>query len=69
MIPLVCFVPKASEIFSIRARREPLVVMQPKNPEAVAQILRSAVKHNIPVTIKGGGHSPAGWSIEEGIVH
>lgn len=60
---------QASRIFNKQAQKEPLVVMQPKNPAAVAQILRLAVAHDIPVTVKGGGHSPAGWSVEEGLLH
>jgi len=49
--------------------KEPLVIVQPRGPAAVAAAVKFAVKHSIPLTVKGGGHNSSGRSlIHQGMV-
>jgi FAD/FMN-containing dehydrogenase/Fe-S oxidoreductase len=47
---------------------EPLGVVIPRSAEAVAQAVRVAARHGVPITPRGGGTSQAGQSIGEGLV-
>jgi FAD/FMN-containing dehydrogenase/Fe-S oxidoreductase len=47
---------------------EPLGVVIPRTAEAVAQAVRIAARHGVPITPRGGGTSQAGQSIGAGLV-
>jgi len=47
----------------------PLVIVQPGSTSDVAQALRFATRHGLPVAVRGGGHSVAGnGTIADGLV-
>ncbi|KAI9465877.1 FAD-binding domain-containing protein [Lactarius psammicola] len=60
---------KAIARWAANAERRAKVVAFVKNAQDVAIVLRYAKQHNLPIAIRGGGHSPAGASsIENGLV-
>ncbi|GMH44209.1 hypothetical protein BSKO_12143 [Bryopsis sp. KO-2023] len=56
---------KASRIWNMLSQRDPLGVVRPRNEKEIGAILKTAMQHGFAVTVKGGGHSPAGWGVEE----
>ena len=61
--------PKAIARWAANAERRAKVVAYVKSAQDVAVVLRYAKQQNIPLTVRGGGHSAAGSSsIENGIV-
>ena len=61
--------PKAIARWAANAERRAKVVAYVKSPQDVVVVLKYAKQQNLPITVRGGGHSPAGSSsIENGIV-
>ena len=61
--------PKAIARWAANAERRAKVVAYVKNPQDVVAVLKYAKQQNVLLTVRGGGHSPAGSSsIENGIV-
>ncbi len=60
---------KAIARWAANAERRAKAVAYVKSAQDVVVVLKYAKQHNLPIAIRGGGHSPAGASsIEEGIV-
>ncbi len=60
---------KAIARWAANAERRAKVVAFVKSAQDVVIVLRYAKQHNLPISRRGGGHSPAGASsIENGIV-
>lgn len=60
---------KAIARWAVNAQRPAKVVAFVKHAQDVVVVLKYAKQHNLPIAIRGGGHSPAGASsIENGIV-
>lgn len=53
-------------IFNRRLQQVPSAVFQPQSSDDVAAVLSMALAAGFPVTVKNGGHSPAGWSVQNG---
>lgn len=49
-----------------RARLEPAIVVQPRSVQDVSLALRFARDEGLPLTVKGGGHSAAGYCLNRG---
>ena len=61
--------PKAIARWAANAERRAKVVAYVKSAQDVVVVLRYAKQQNLPLTVRGGGHSTAGASsIENGIV-
>ncbi len=45
---------------------EPALVVRPRDPDEVAAALRHAVRHDLAVSVRSGGHSPLGHSTNTG---
>lgn len=59
----------ATHIDNGRIQRRPRVIIRPMAVEDVALGLKFATEHNVPFTIKGGGHSAAGYCLnDDGVV-
>jgi FAD/FMN-containing dehydrogenase len=56
----------ALDIDNGRVDLEPDYVIQPRSPGDVALTLRFAKKRGLPLTVKGGGHSAAGYCLNSG---
>ena len=52
--------------FGGMVRRMPSAVATPESAEEVSSIVRRAARENIPLAIRGGGHSQGGQSLTEG---
>ena len=52
--------------FGRMTRRVPGAVATPGSPEEVSSIVRSCARDEIPLTIRGGGHSQGGQSLSDG---
>ena len=48
------------------ATGQPAVVVRPSDPDEVAAALRYAVRHDLAVSVRSGGHSPLGHSTNTG---
>ena len=48
------------------ATGRPAVVVRPGDPDEVATALRHAVRHDLAVSVRSGGHSPLGHSTNTG---
>ena len=44
----------------------PALVVRPRDPGEVAQAVRHAVRHDLPLSVRSGGHSPLGHSTNTG---
>jgi len=51
--------------FGRMTKRMPEAVARPKSVKEVSSIVRSAAKEEVPVTIRGGGHSQGGQSLTD----
>ncbi|MCD0484216.1 FAD-binding protein [Streptacidiphilus sp. ASG 303] len=61
--------PVARESFQPRYdTAHPAAVAYPANPQDVATCLAFARRHRLPVAVRGGGHSYAGWSTTTGLL-
>lgn len=60
----------AALVFNARfAARRPRVVVQPRDVRDVQQAVRWAQRHDVPLTVRSGGHSYEGYSaIDDGLV-
>ncbi|MEP4092864.1 FAD-binding oxidoreductase [Reichenbachiella sp.] len=59
----------ATQIDNGRIQLKPLVIVRPTVVEDVALGLKFAITHNLPFTIKGGGHSATGYCLnDDGVV-
>ena len=56
----------ATQIDNGRIQLKPLAIIRPTVVEDVALGLQFAIKHRLPFTIKGGGHSASGYCLNEG---
>jgi FAD/FMN-containing dehydrogenase len=45
---------------------EPALVVRPRRPDEVVAALEYATRHDLPVSVRGGGHSPLGHSTNTG---
>ena len=54
--------------WALNARREAKIVAFVKDAEDVALAIKYAKDNNMPIAVRGGGHSPAGVSSCEGLV-
>lgn len=51
------------------AARRPRVVVQPRDVRDVQAVVRWAQRHDVPLTVRSGGHSYAGYStVDDGVV-
>jgi FAD/FMN-containing dehydrogenase len=48
------------------ASGEPALVVRPRDPDEVAAVLAHAVRHDLAVSVRSGGHSPLGRSADTG---
>jgi FAD/FMN-containing dehydrogenase len=48
------------------ATGEPALVVRPRDPDEVAAVLAHAVRHDLAVSVRSGGHSPLGRSADTG---
>ncbi len=55
-----------SHDFGRMAQRMPAAIAVPKNAEEVSSIVRKAARDEIPLVIRGGGHSQGGQSLTDG---
>ena len=47
----------------------PRLIARPRSAEGVATAIRTAIKHDLPIAVRGGGHNVAGLaSVEDGLV-
>lgn len=59
----------ATHIDNGRIQRRPRVIIRPTAVEDVALGLKFAIDHNVPFAVKGGGHSAAGYCLnDDGVV-
>ncbi len=56
----------ATQIDNGRVQRRPRVIIRPTTVEDVGKGLKFAIEHNAPFTVKGGGHSAAGYCLNDG---
>eukprot|EP00873_Tetraselmis_striata_P044412 jgi/Tetstr1/464676/TSEL_009428.t2 len=55
-------------VFNARYQQQPALVILPRSTEGVGAALRFAREHGLRVSVKNGGHNPAGLSVVEGAV-
>ena len=48
------------------ATGEPALVVRPRDPDEVAEVLANAARHDLAVSVRSGGHSPLGHSTNTG---
>ena len=48
------------------ATGEPALVVRPRDPDEVADVLANAARHDLAVSVRSGGHSPLGHSTNTG---
>lgn len=58
--------PRSVILFSPSVLQIPSVVYLPKGPADVSAVVKHLRKHNIPMSIMGGGHSFSGASLKHG---
>jgi FAD/FMN-containing dehydrogenase len=57
------------QIWNARFDRRPAAIVFVAGPDDVAATLDYGMERNLPIAVRGGGHSPAGWSsLDDGIV-
>ena len=57
------------QVWNARFDRRPTAIVFVAGPDDVAATLDYAASRSLPITVRAGGHSPAGWSsIDDGIV-
>jgi FAD/FMN-containing dehydrogenase len=53
-------------VFSGRLDRRPAAIVRPRSAHDVSAVIRAASLHGIPLAVRGGGHSGAGHSTNDG---
>jgi FAD/FMN-containing dehydrogenase len=48
------------------ATGEPALVVRPRDPDEIADVLANAARHDLAVSVRSGGHSPPGHSTNTG---
>ena len=56
----------ATKIDNGRIQLQPGVIIRPTHVKDVATAMKFAVENNLPFTVKGGGHSAAGYCMNNG---
>lgn len=60
---------RARQVWNAMIDRRPLLIAQPENAVEVAAAVRFAREHDLPLSVKGGGHGVAGKAIcDDGVV-
>lgn len=60
---------EARKVWNAMHHARPLIIVQPDSTSDVAQALRFATQHRLPVAVRGGGHSVAGnGTVAHGLV-
>jgi FAD/FMN-containing dehydrogenase len=59
---------KARQIWNGAVSRLPAVIVQPESVDEVASVVRCARDHDLPLSVRGGGHDWAGRSLRDGAV-
>ena len=57
---------EARQVFNAAVDRRPALIARCTGPADVAAALRHARESGVPVTVRGGGHSPAGFAVADG---
>ena len=58
----------ARAVFNGMVDRRPLAVIRPADADDVVRCIEFARRHDLPVTVRGGGHSVAGNAVRDGAV-
>ena len=56
----------ACTLFNAAIERRPAVVVRPVTVADVAEAIRFSRRHDLPLAVRSGGHSAAGWSLCDG---
>jgi FAD/FMN-containing dehydrogenase len=56
----------ACTLFNAVIERRPAMVVRPTSAADVAEAIRFARRHDLPLAVRSGGHSAAGWSLCDG---
>jgi FAD/FMN-containing dehydrogenase len=56
----------ACTLFNAAIERRPALVARPASAADVAEAIRFARRHDLPLAVRSGGHSAAGWSLCDG---
>src|SRR5262245_22089793 len=59
---------EARKVWNLAYDRRPLAMVRAANVEDVRRCLEFARKHTIPIAIRGGGHSYAGYGVADGAI-
>ena len=68
LLPGAAAYDEARAVWNGMIDRSPAVIVQPKTNEDVIAAVKFAGDHNLPVSIRGGGHNVAGHAVADGCV-
>ena len=57
---------KSTQVFNLLVKKEPSIIVQPSSVGDIGVALRVAGQFNLTVTVKCGGHNPAGFALNNG---